>query len=101
MTEPAAFDLDAILTTIAQTAARLLGSFDARILLVEEDSYRPLAHFGPQGVAQLPQHAPGRRPLATRRAMTERRPVQIEDLQAVPGDGGRTLRAAGARTTLT
>src|SRR2546428_11396 len=99
MNESSVFDLQAVLTTIAQTAARLLGSFDTRILLVEEDSHRPVAHFGPRDAetAELPPQVSED---AMGRSIIERRPVQIENLQALPGGSGRSLRAAGARTVL-
>src|SRR5262249_44063185 len=98
-------DIQPVLDTIAENAARVCGSYDALIRLVERDKLRLAAHHGPlePGFA-LDQ-------LLTRasvggRAVLDRELIHIEDLMAVaatefPGAisavermGGRTVLAA-------
>ena len=94
-----------VLDTIAENAARVCGSYDALIRLVEGDKLRLAAHYGPL--------VPGfdREQLLTRdsvggRAVLDRELIHIEDLMAVAVTefpeavsavermGGRTILAA-------
>src|SRR5215813_10401779 len=73
-------DIQPVLDTIAQSAARVCGSDDATIRLIEEDTVSLVAHYGtiPPGMA--------RRPLGSRtpgqEAILHRRTVHIPDVLA-------------------
>ena len=73
-------DVQPVLNTIAENAARVCGSDDATIRLIEEDSVCLVAHYG-----SIPA-GPARRPLAWRtrgsEAMLQRTTVHIPDILA-------------------
>src|SRR5262245_55650104 len=73
-------DIQPVLDTIAETAARVCGSDDATIRLIEGDTVSLVAHYGtiPPGAARrtLSWHTPGNE------AMLQRRTVQIPDMLA-------------------
>jgi GAF domain-containing protein len=98
-------DIQPVLDTIAENAARVCGSYDALIRLVEGDKLRLAAHYGPV------EPGFGHEQLLTRdsvggRAVIDRKLIHIEDLMAVaatefPGAvsavdrmGGHTVLAA-------
>ncbi len=74
-------DIQPVLDAIAQSAARVCGSDDATIRLLDGDELFPAAHFG----TVLPG-GPGRRSLQSRsvgnEAFLQRRTIHIPDLQA-------------------
>src|SRR5262249_59252779 len=74
-------DLQPMLDAIAQRAARVCGSDDATIRLLEGDEMILAAHFG-----AIPPSGPGRRSLGWRyvgnEALLQRRTIHIPDLQA-------------------
>ncbi|HEX2438533.1 MAG TPA: GAF domain-containing protein [Methylomirabilota bacterium] len=74
-------DVQPVLATVADTAARLCGATDAHIFRVEGDVLVQAASHGPNAMP------PGTRPLDRRvvvgRAVVDRRTVHIEDLEAV------------------
>ena len=74
-------DLQPVLDAIAQRAARVCGSDDATIRLLEGDEMILAAHFG-----TIPPSGPGRRSLGWRsvgnEALLQRRTIHIPDLQA-------------------
>ena len=98
-------DIQPVLDTIAENAARVCGSYDAVIRLVEGNILRLAAHYGPVepgfGVEQ-----PLTRSSAGGRAVLDRELIHIEDLMAVVATefpeavtarermGGRTVLAA-------
>jgi transcriptional regulator with GAF, ATPase, and Fis domain len=73
-------DLQPVLDAIAQRAARVCGSDDATIRLLEGDEMILAAHFG-----TIPPSGPGRRSLGWRmvgnEALLQRRTIHIPDLQ--------------------
>ena len=98
-------DIQPVLNTIAENAARVCGSYDALIRLVERDKLRLAAHYGPlEPGFDLDQ--PLTRASVGGRAVLDRELIHIEDLMAVaatefPGAvsavermGGRTVLAA-------
>jgi GAF domain-containing protein len=72
-------DIQPVLDTIAENAARVCNSYDAVIRLVEGDVLRLAAHKGP-----IPFFGPSEIPInrgsVTGRAVVENQPVHIEDL---------------------
>ena len=74
-------DLHRILNVIASDAARLSGSYDAMIRLVEGNVLRIVAHHGPvpEAVAERPLDLNS----ASGRAVVERKVIHIEDLLAL------------------
>src|SRR5215813_13687445 len=101
-------DIQPVLDTIAQSAARVCGSDDATIRLLESDEVILVAHYGtiPPGLA--------RRPLTWRtpgnEAILQRRTIHISDVLAEaerfpdrphwPLRGGQTRDSRGIRTFL-
>src|SRR5262245_44106992 len=73
-------DIQPVLDTIAQSAARVCGSDDASIRLLEGDTVSLVAHYGPisPGAARRPLswHTPGNE------AMLQRRTVHVPDVLA-------------------
>jgi two-component system, NtrC family, sensor kinase len=98
-------DIQPVLDTIAETAARVCGSYDALIRLVEGDQLRLAAHYGPVKPA-FGHELPLTRESAGGRAVIDREVIHIEDLMAVVATdfpmaatavertGGRTVLAA-------
>ena len=98
-------DIQPVLDTIAENAARVCGSYDAVIRLVEGNILRLAAHYGPVepgfGLEQ-----PLTRSSASGRAVLDRELIHIEDFMAVVATefpeavtarermGGRTVLAA-------
>ena len=94
-------DIQPVLDTVAENAARLCEAIDAQILRVEGDFLRLAASFG-----SIPM-APGRpisRGWVTGRSVVDRRTVHVHDLAAEPEaefpTGRETQRLFGHRTTL-
>jgi signal transduction histidine kinase len=74
-------DIQPVLDAIAQSAARVCGSDDATIRLLEGEEMAMAAHFG-----SIPMTGPGRRTLGARsvgnEALLQRKTIHIPDLQA-------------------
>jgi GAF domain-containing protein len=100
-----AFDLQAVLETLVQAAARLCTADKSVIMQRDGDVFRTLAYFGfsPAAVKYGAEHPlPGDRASATGRAALERRAIHIPDVLADPeylASGHQ--QAAGHRTALT
>jgi signal transduction histidine kinase len=96
-------DVRPILNAVASAAARLCGSDDVRILLVENDELRSVASYG--SLLKLPadEHLPIVRGSVLGRAVLDRVPVSIADSLAVAEefpDSYRYSRRFGNRSVL-
>jgi two-component system, NtrC family, sensor kinase len=74
------FDLPAVLDTLAESSVRLCGAYDAIIYLLEGNRLRGKAHHGPIPIDF--SESPIGRGSVSGRALLERKPVQVHDVQA-------------------
>src|SRR5262249_14494439 len=91
-----------VLDTIAENAARVCGSYDAMIRLVQGDLLHAVAHHGPFPAVALDR--PINRESATGRAVIDRKIIHIDDVTALaetefPG-GREDQERLGLRTLL-
>ena len=77
-------NIQPVLDVIAENAARVCGSYDAMIRLVEGNLLRVVAHQGPVPEAVLER--PIDRQSASGRAVVDRQIIHIEDLLALTGE---------------
>ena len=75
-------DIQPVLNTIAENAARVCGSYDALIRLIERDKLRLAAHYGPLEPG-FDFDQPLTRASVGGRAVLDRELIHIEDLMAV------------------
>jgi GAF domain-containing protein len=96
-------DLQPILDTVAESAARLCAAYDALIYQRDGDILRRVAHHGPIPVLPLPSVLPVSSGLVSGRAVLDQRPIHVADLQAEPGEfpeGVARAKQLGFRTVL-
>ena len=103
------FDLQTVLNTLIESAAKLCGAYDSGLFLRQGDRLRHRAHYGdiPAEVVDLPYTKandwPITRDWVTGRAFVDRVPVHIHDLQQCGDefpDGSKMARRLGHRTIL-
>ena len=99
-----AFDLQRVLETLLENAVRLSGAKHGMIFRYDGECCRAAADYNnPPGLLELWQRTPIRagRETTTGRALLERRPVQITDVQADPEyNFPEALKLQGFRTVL-
>ena len=99
-----AFDLQRVLETLLETAAQLCGATHGQIFRYDGDCCRAAAGYNvPPEFVEMWERTPIRaeRGKATGRALLERRPIQIIDIQTDPEyEMHETLREVGMRTVL-
>ena len=100
------FDLQPVLATLVQTAARLCNAEMAAIGRREGGLWRLMTNFGFPPEFEAYQRARGAFPLdpssptVAARSVRERRPVHIHDAAAVPGYPDESIRLGKQRTSL-
>ena len=95
------FDVQKVLDSLVESAARLCDAYDALIMLSDGQSLRVRAHYGP-----IPMDItdwPIERSFVTGRAVVDRAPTHVHDLQAFANefpDGSKAAFRLGYRTVL-
>ena len=96
-------DLQPVLDTVAENAARVCAAFDAVLVLVEGQTGRIAAHYGPIA-SVLGRTFPLTRGSVMGRAIIDRQPIHVHNLaeadEAEFAEGRALARAAGHHTTL-
>ena len=95
-------NLQPVLDTMAETAARLCAATDAVIFRAADDFYQPVASYGPVPVPERDLPRPIERDHIPGRAIIDRQTIHIHDLAAEPENDLRApmARSLGVRTVL-
>ena len=95
-------NLQPVLDTMAETAARLCDATDAVIFRADDDFYQPVASYGPVPVPERDLPRPIERDHIPGRAIIDRQTIHIHDLAAEPENDLRApmARSLGVRTVL-
>ncbi|MGI9569218.1 MAG: SpoIIE family protein phosphatase, partial [Desulfobulbia bacterium] len=95
-------DLNPLLATVAENAAKLCDAIDASILQVENEHLKFVAQYGPIESWSIGEKRPFNRDWVSGRAVVDCKPVHVLDLQAEESDfpeGAGYARKYGHRTT--
>jgi GAF domain-containing protein len=93
------FDLEAVLNTLVESAAKLCDAYDTAIFLREGESLVVVAHYGPIPVDFVKR--PLTRGWTAGRAVVDRMPVHVHDLTTASDEfPDSTARSVGHRTIL-
>src|SRR5499433_1492034 len=95
-------DVQPVLDTVAENAARLCDATDAVIYRADNDVFRPAASYGTVPVPEPNQARPIERGRIPGRTMIDRRTIHIHDLAAEPEDDlpAPFARSQGVRSAL-
>lgn len=94
-------NLASLLNAVVENAARLCGTTDASIMQVEGGKLRLVAKYGPTPIWSLGSTIPISRRFVTGRAVIDRTPVHVHDLQAAETEfpeGSAAAKQYGHRT---
>ena len=77
-------DLQHLLDTIAERAARLCNSIDAQILSLDDEGHRAVASYGPISVTPRQERVPLDRGSVAGRSMLDRQTIHVHDILNTP-----------------
>jgi GAF domain-containing protein len=86
-------NLEPVLDTLAKNAARVCGTPDASVLLLDGELVRLTAHYGPIA-SSVPHTRAVARTFASGRAILDRKPVHIHDIEGPEADDFAPYRTA-------
>ena len=94
-------DLQPVMDTVAENAARVCGATDSSIFRVDGDALRLVTRYGElPGLLRIGDHVPITPDTVVGRAVAERRTLHVEDLHALPETEFPETRARQRRSSL-